>query len=336
MAGQHLLQMDRTELLRRLAAARLPLVLGAVILLMSRGVLLASRWMLCLALLHRRFSRAFVLTAQLAAIFANHVTPTARLLGGVLRARYFGRRYDTPFVDAYATVFLDQTTHQVVQALLTWVMLAALAWHASAEALATGLGVGLLILIAGLWAWWGRRSVLTDSSLAQWIRAVIERRGFLATATGAILETLRLGLADRRLQLRLAGLAVAVLAVGAMAQWLVFLSLGSTVSPWVVTAVVTVGIAAGVLSGTPGGIATTEAAMIGGFVALGVEEIAATAATLLYRGLHYLVVSTLGLPALLYCEGSLGRPLKPADRPAAEDPSAGPSPATGSRPDPSA
>jgi uncharacterized membrane protein YbhN (UPF0104 family) len=73
---------------------------------------------------------------------------------------------------------------------------------------------------------------------------------------------------------------------------------------------VALGAAAGQLTGTPGGAATTEAAMIACFVALGVDRVEAVAATLLYRGLHYGLIMILGVPALLYFELATSR-LKP-------------------------
>jgi uncharacterized membrane protein YbhN (UPF0104 family) len=53
-------------------------------------------------------------------------------------------------------------------------------------------------------------------------------------------------------------------------------------------------------------VGASEAAMIAVFVALGVDRLDATAATLLYRGLHYLVVLGLGAPALVWLEGRGG------------------------------
>ena len=120
--------------------------------------------------------------------------------------------------------------------------------------------------------------------------------------------------------MRLAATALAVLAVSGMAQWLIFLSLDLWVSPWWAIAVVSVGIAVGVLTGTPGGLATTEAAMIAAYVALGIDEVSATAATLLFRGLHYAVVLVLGLPALLVLELGGIEPLRTGDPPAAGAP----------------
>jgi uncharacterized membrane protein YbhN (UPF0104 family) len=53
------------------------------------------------------------------------------------------------------------------------------------------------------------------------------------------------------------------------------------------------------LMGTPGGIGTTEATMVAAYVALGVDQVSAGAATLLFRGLHYALVIAVGGPALV-------------------------------------
>ena len=99
--------------------------------------------------------------------------------------------------------------------------------------------------------------------------------------------------------------------VNAVAQWLIFLSLGERVSPLIVVAGVALGHAAGALTGTPGGLGTTEAAMVASFEAMGVDPIEAAAGTLLFRGLHYAVVLAIGLPSLLALEIRAG-----GDRPA--------------------
>ena len=42
--------------------------------------------------------------------------------------------------------------------------------------------------------------------------------------------------------------------------------------------------------------------MVGTYVLLGVNQIDAAAATILFRGLHYALVITMGLPSLIYFE----------------------------------
>jgi uncharacterized protein (TIRG00374 family) len=103
---------------------------------------------------------------------------------------------------------------------------------------------------------------------------------------------------------------VAFFLLNVLAQWVIFAGLDSQVSLLTVAITVALGAAAGQLTGTPGGAATTEAAMIACFVALGVDRVDAVAATLLYRGLHYGLIMILGVPALLYCELATSR-LKP-------------------------
>ena len=147
LAWRLLQEIGWSELQQRVASAEPPLLLAASLLLVSRGVLLYLRWAQCLPLLGQAFSGSYVLVTHLAAILVNHLTPTARLLGGVMRARYFSRRYPVPFTDAYGTVLLDQTSHQIVQGLLTWLALAGLAWVANAKPIAIALLTGLPTLL---------------------------------------------------------------------------------------------------------------------------------------------------------------------------------------------
>src|SRR6185503_8113211 len=104
-------------------------------------------------------------------------------------------------------------------------------------------------------------------------------------------------------------LGVAFVALNALALWSCFRALGRPVDPLAAWAAMSLGALAGGLSGTPGGIATTEAGMVVALMALEVPELEAAAATLLYRGLHYLVVLVLGLPALVLLEARLRRRL---------------------------
>ena len=86
------------------------------------------------------------------------------------------------------------------------------------------------------------------------------------------------------------------------AQWVMFRALGAPVSPFVVVAVVALGTAVGNLTGTPGGLGTTEVAMMASFKLMGVDAVAAAAGILLYRGLHYASILVVGLPALTLLE----------------------------------
>ena len=111
---------------------------------------------------------------------------------------------------------------------------------------------------------------------------------------------------DRRLSFAAAALGLAFALLNALAQWTVFAALGVAPNFFVVMAVVALGTAAGIALGTPGGAGASEAAMIAAFAALGVDRVDATAATLLYRALHYASVLAVGAPALIYLEGRRG------------------------------
>lgn len=65
-------------------------------------------------------------------------------------------------------------------------------------------------------------------------------------------------------------LALLYIALTCGAQWLVFVALGLEIDPMIVLVTLSLAIAIGALSGTPGGIATTEAVMVGAYAALGV------------------------------------------------------------------
>ena len=125
---------------------------------------------------------------------------------------------------------------------------------------------------------------------------------------------MRESFSDTDLQIRLALLGLVSLISTAAAQYFVFAGLEIEIGFGVALVVVAVGVAAGVVTGTPGGLATTEAAMIAAYTELGLTPVDAAAGTLLYRGLHYLVVLVLGLPGWLYCELSIPAGIRDRDQ----------------------
>ncbi|HEX2165368.1 MAG TPA: YbhN family protein, partial [Thermoanaerobaculia bacterium] len=160
------------------------------------------------------------------------------------------------------------------------------------------------------------------------IRALAERLVRRAGAGGALerlvihgrdaIEVVVTLLGDGGLRNRALLLGVGFFVVNAGAQWLIFVALGTEVGLFVVLAVVALGAAAGVLVGTPGGLGAAEAAMIAGFTASGVEPLDATAASLLYRALHFGAILALGLPSLAWLE--LGPPSRRPEPPIAVAP----------------
>ncbi len=297
------------ELAGRLRSARGTLVAAALLCLLGRFAAVHFRWSLALGKVGIHPPHAIRLLSLASAVLINHVTPTARLLGGVLRARYLRRRVASPFNRLYATVLADQFSHHGVHAALTWVALTVTAWTLERFELAALLAAAPLTLVAAAVLWSRARGPLQSSGLLSWMtRRFAERRerrlGSLLASGRSLLERLREILSDRRLQGRMAALSAAHLLLNATAQWLLFAALGQQISFVTVIAAVALGTGAGFLSGTPGGVGTTEAAMIGCYVLLGLPQVDAAAATLLYRGLHYALVLVLGLPSLVYQESS--------------------------------
>jgi uncharacterized protein (TIRG00374 family) len=117
-----------------------------------------------------------------------------------------------------------------------------------------------------------------------------------------VVRTFRRLLSDPGLLLRVVPYGAGVFLFYAGAQWAVFHALGRPVGVAPILICLAIGASFGAFTGTPGGAGTTEAAMIACYVTLGVEQEAAVAGTLLFRGLHYAQILLLGAPALLYFE----------------------------------
>lgn len=253
----------------------------------------------------------FVLKASAA---LNLITPSARLIGGLMRARYFARSARRPFGVLYGVVLYDQIAHHFVMTSTTWVALIATAWVVGRRSLSLAALAALIVTALALYIWSRRGRAETNPLVRLLARGAEKAEGrmqrFYSHGHEAVSVFVRL-LAPSGLHWRAALLGLAYVVFNVGAQWLVFLALGRPIDPLVVFAGVALGAAAGTLTGTPGGLGTTEAAMVASFAALGVDRVDAAAGTLLFRGLHYATVLGLGLPALLFLEFRL--PETPAE-----------------------
>ena len=300
-------RVDWRQVVDRLLGSDTRWVAVGVAFLLGRFAALHHRWSLALYRLGEvpgRVVRFFVL---LTAIFVNHVTPTARILGGLFRARYLVRESGPTFGDLYGTVLVDVVSNQLVQILLTWLAIIVLAVDQGRNGLAwTGAALLAIVLSAGAF-WLRRREPGTgggalSNRLRRWAAQRDPKHEALVETSHEAVGTIVELLSDRRLQWRMAAWGAVAFLANVGAQWVLFLAIGARVDLMVVAVTVFLGAGIGVLAGVPGGVGATEAAMIAGFVALGVGETDATAATLLYRGLHYGVILVTGLPGLIWFE----------------------------------
>jgi uncharacterized protein (TIRG00374 family) len=297
------------ELAARLSGTSWPLAAAAVFFLVLRFEL----WDLRFRIAARRAAgtrvpgAVFGFSALLASAALNLLTPAARVLGGPLRARSFARACRRSFGLFYGAVLYDQLAHQSVITLLTGLALLVTAISRGYVALGfSGLGV-LLGALAGLALWSRRwRGHLAENPLVRFLaRRAEHAQGGLQRvyahgheAAGSFVRLL----GDPGMALWAITLGTTLFLANAVAQWLIFRALGQEVGMLPVVTVVALGNTAGMLAGTPGGVGTTEAAMVAAYVALGVDRASAGAATLLFRGLHYALVVAVGLPALAWLE----------------------------------
>ncbi len=294
----------------RLGEADPALLVAAAVVLALRFVAWERRWSLGLDALGVAAGAGRRLTVLLASVFANHVTPSLRVVGGILRARYLSspRGATGPgFARLYGSVVFDQLVHHAASWAVTWATLVVVAFALGRPGLGAGaLALALsLALAAAVFGGRLRRSRLLRRAAERVGRRVERLRPLLArgepiVSTAAELAT-RPGLVGRA---AFWGLAYPILNLAG--QWLLFRALGMEVDPVTVGAVVGLGALAGFATGTPGGVGSTEAAMIAAYAALGVDPVEAVAGTLLFRGLHYLVVVALGLPSLAFHELTAG------------------------------
>ena len=249
----------------------------------------------------------------LASAALNLITPSARLIGGPMRARYFARGLARPFGQVYGVVLYDQVAHQAAMSGCTWIAVILAAPSFGQPWRGVRGAVLLVALILGLVLWSRRSRGLGENPLVRFLArraAKTEGRTQRLYSHGheAVGVFVRL-LGENRLHGLAMVLGSGFFLTNILAQWCVFRSLDMDVAPLVILAGVAVGNAAGMLTGTPGGLGTTEAAMVASFTAMGMDRVDAAAGTLLYRALHYLSILGLGVPALLTLE------LKPGAEP---------------------
>jgi uncharacterized protein (TIRG00374 family) len=296
-----------TDLRREISEARPgPLATGFLFLL-ARWWIWQYRWSLALGEIGERTRARRRFAALSASILVNHVTPTARVLGGVVRTRYLSGRWGGPFSKVYAAVLFDQLVHHAVIGLFTWLAFIGGAWVFGRPRLAVGAALTLIVvaLIVGRKA--GRVEPVDPelglgAPLLSGARKRVERLAPFLDHGRETLRIVRRLFRTRRLVVRSAAWSAGVFIASAIAQWCLFLALGTDIGPIKVAAIVGLGGFAGALMGTPGGIGSTEAAMITGFVAVGVSRLDAVTAVLLFRGLHYALVFGCGIPSLAALE----------------------------------
>ncbi len=303
-----------SRLAERVAGARAPFVVLGTALLLGRYFIWDWRYQLAVKhVLGRRLGPVLGFFVLLASAALNLITPTARLLGGMMRARYFARAQGRPFSLLYGVVLYDQVAHHSVMSVCTWIVLIATAFVIHQPAWGFLLAAALAVALAGLvvWSVWSTRARHGEENpIVRFLARRAERtegklQRLFAHGHEAVGIFVRL-LGVNRLRFQAVAIGVLYFLVNAAGLWAMFLAIGAPVGPFAALAAMTLGTAVGTLSGSPGGVGTTEIAMMASFKLLGVDEVTAAAGTLLYRGLHYAGVLAVGLPALALLEWRAG------------------------------
>lgn len=290
------------DLGRRVRTATPALLAIAGVLMLGRFVVWQQRWGLAVARLDERFSARRRFLALMASVVVNHSTPSVRVFGGIFRARYLARSGTRSFVDHYAAVLFDQIAHHSVVNAVTWLATVGVLWGRGLRwpAAVTAVAGAALAIWLGRRRGGARQSIIARADRGA--QRLGDRFAALKASAGELVHVLVRLLASRSLLASAAAWTLGFVVLNLCAQWLLFRALGAEVGLLTVASVVGLGTLAGAVTGSPGGVGTTEAAMTAGFVAVGVDAVDATAATLLYRGMHYALVLALGLPCLAYLE----------------------------------
>ncbi len=295
-----------SELESLVFSADWPWLLAAAVLLAGRPVAWGERWRLVARRLGMTPAPAWSVCTVAAAIAVDHLTPTARLFGAFLRARWIARKYQQRIGHSFGSVLYETLTHEVFMALATMCALVLMPALLGRWWVAFGIALLAVIFTTVAWVWTQRHADRVFGNMARSIRTRAStsagRMRELAAQAEAVIDTVKPLVRDRGLGWSCLGYAALILLFSLLAQWAVFRSVGDAPALAILLSTVTLGATAGVLAGTPGGAGATESAMIASYVLLGVDPANATAAVLLYRALHYVIVLGLGLPALAVFE----------------------------------
>lgn len=190
LAWRLLAELAWEDLAARMEAARRPWLAAALVALTVRFVIWDQRWRQAIARVGPLPPRSLSLPALLSAATVNTVTPTARVLGGVMRARYLSKAMGEPMGRAYGSVLFDQLAHQVVIGGVTWLSLVAAAAVSGRGELALGLAVALAATTAAFALWLRRRrngsanggGNGSEGALVRWLAERVAGRGAEAAA----------------------------------------------------------------------------------------------------------------------------------------------------------
>jgi len=286
--------------------AWLLLSLGAVA---ARYLIWASKWR---RMMRRTGPVGFgtTLGAILSGTLVNLVTPSAKLAGGVTRALLIRRRTGWRMALAYGWSLADQVTNVAGNLVLGGMLAGATAAMMPPSALRRALlgggvaAVAIVALAVGLrgWAWNQVRRPAVARIAGRWTPARF-RQNHPGSPAAAWLEPMLSPL----LQLGSTWKGIGADVVLGAASWLslcaanamVFRALGVEASLFGIATALVLGVFAGTLTGTVGGIGATEIVLIGLYTRLGVPAEAAAAATLLHRGTYYGLSLLAGSLALL-------------------------------------
>lgn len=294
------------ELSLRVRQAQPALLASASALLLARWYFWQERWRASLVRVGDDGGFLRRSSALMASIFVNHVA--LRFFGGVLRGRYMAAGRAEDFPRQYGIVLFDQLMHQLATTVYTWLTIAYVFFALGFDVLGWAAIVSLTALLVIVPFVVGREG---------WLRRISHRIGETASRSQRFHGLVQRGSEIPRIVAKLlasiphvtytAVLTWLYIAANILAQWLLFRAIGADVPLLVVAAVLGIGSVVGTLTGLPGGLGPMEAALIAGYDLMGIGRLEAVAGTLLYRGLHYVLVLAIGLPSLVTVELGLER-----------------------------
>ena len=164
------------QLATRIAGAHQGYLAAAILFLVARWVFWQWRWGLGLARLGEQTHARRRLTALMASVLANHITPTLRIVGGIFRTRYITRTCESGFARMYGGMVFDQIAQNATATLITWLALILTWWRMERPGLALGAAATLIAAFAILWFRARSEDSLRDHPFVDFVIAQARKR----------------------------------------------------------------------------------------------------------------------------------------------------------------
>ncbi len=282
-------------------------VLIAILLQILTYFLFTLRWQFINHITDRDFSFKKLLPMVLVSLSVNNITPSGRGGGEPVRAYLLTKEEGDPFSETFATVIADRALDTfpfvilaviTIIGLMTQLKLSPIMLIIMILAVIGIVIVVFLIIFMSINEAFGIKVTNWISSLAVKIlkkRDPDDIRNKVETAIEGFQSTMRVMTHDKRMLIYALPLSFIIWIIEILRVYVVFISLGCTVSPVIIGEVFIVSSLVGMIPLLPGGLGAIDGFMILLYSASGISPSTSAAATVIERLISFWMTTIIGL-----------------------------------------